>query len=133
MKARLDNERGRNLYQFWGNRLTDLLNEALSPDDTVVNLASNEYFKAINRKKLNGKIITLVFKEDKHGEYKTVAIYAKRARGMMANFIIQERIDVPQALKTFQEAGYAYSEPLSTETEWCSFDESEVIERLCAL
>ena len=118
MKARLDNERGRNLYQFWGNRLTDLLNEALSPDDVLVNLASNEYFKAINRQKLHGKIITPVFKEDNNGEYKTVAIYAKRARGMMANFIIQERINIPNKLKTFQEAGYAYSEPLSTEREW---------------
>ena len=118
MKTRLDNERGRNLYQFWGDRITALLNEALLSDDTVVNLASNEYFKAINRQKLHGKIITPVFKEDKQGRYQTMAIYAKRARGMMANFIIQQRIDVPDVLKTFQEAGYAYSEPLSTEAEW---------------
>ena len=118
MKTRLDNERGRNLYQFWGDRITDLLNEALSPGDVLVNLASNEYFKAINRQKLHGKIITPVFKEDKSGEYRTIAIYAKRARGMMANFIIQKQIHISDKLKTFQEAGYAYSEPLSTETEW---------------
>ena len=118
MKTRLENEKGNTLYQFWGEQLTDLLHEALSPQDTVVNLASQEYFKAIDRKKLKAQVITPVFKEDKNGVYKTVAIYAKRARGMMANFIIQQRIDTADVLKTFQEAGYAYSEPLSTEKEW---------------
>lgn len=120
MKIKLKNSRGKNLYEFWGDRITKALNEALLKQKSqyVVNLASNEYFKAINPKNLKGKIITPVFKENHNGTYKIIAIYAKRARGMMSNFIIRNKIDAVEKLKTFQEAGYEYSEPMSTENEW---------------
>lgn len=120
MKTALENPRGRNLYQFWGDRLTKQLNAALAeqPHPTLINLASNEYVKAINRKSLNAPVVTPVFREDKNGQLKTVAIYAKRARGKMANFIIRERIDDPQQLKTFGEDRYEYHKPLSSSQEW---------------
>lgn len=120
MKTKLGNPRGSNLYEFWGNRLTEQLNAALTEQShpTLINLASNEYFRAVNEKVLNAPVVTPVFKEDKNGQLKTVAIYAKRARGKMTNFIIRERIDDPQQLKTFSEDRYEYHEPLSSEQEW---------------
>ena len=120
MKTRLANPRGSNLYQFWGDRITDLLNEAFEREEnsTVINLASQEYSKAINDKELRGTIVTPVFREDRHGTLSTVAIYAKRARGKMANFIIKQRITVPEKLKVFQESGYEYQPTLSSRKEW---------------
>jgi cytoplasmic iron level regulating protein YaaA (DUF328/UPF0246 family) len=120
MKTKLANQRGKDLYQFWGDRITQQLNAALKAQDTrvLVNLASNEYYKAIQPAALEGEVITPVFKEHKDGKYKVVAIHAKRARGKMANFIIRERIDQPEQLKTFNEGGYEYSENLSSDKEW---------------
>lgn len=120
MKTALKNSRGSNLYTFWGDRITKELNQALQSQDTpvLVNLASNEYFRAINTDKLRGEVITPVFKEHKNDAYKVIAIYAKRARGKMANFIIRERIDQPERLKTFTDGGYEYSEALSSDSEW---------------
>lgn len=125
MKIRLENPRGKNLYEFWGDRITRELRSAFaesSPpnkaESTLINLASTEYFKAVNPKALKGRIITPVFKDSHHGGYKIIAFYAKRARGMMTNFIIKNRINEPEQLKTFQEAGYAYSDPLSNAQEW---------------
>ena len=120
MKIKLRNSRGKNLYEFWGNRITDKINVDLekTKNSYLINLASNEYFKAIDTKKIKAEIITPVFKDNKNGEYKILAFYAKRARGMMANFIIKNKLQSVEKLKTFQEAGYEYSERLSTEKEW---------------
>jgi cytoplasmic iron level regulating protein YaaA (DUF328/UPF0246 family) len=120
MKIKLKNSRGKNLYEFWGNRITKAINSDLekSKKPCLVNLASQEYFKAIDTKKINSEIITPTFKENKNGEYKIIAIYAKRARGMMANFIIKNKLKNAEKLKTFVEGGYEYSERLSTEKEW---------------
>ncbi|MGB3848750.1 MAG: peroxide stress protein YaaA [Tunicatimonas sp.] len=120
MSTTLPTGRGTNLYQFWGDRLTEHLNEVLAeqPHAVVVNLASQEYFKAIHPKKLAAPVVTPVFKEYKNGQLKTVAIYAKRARGKMTNFIIKNRIDAPEQLKTFSEDRYEYHEVASTDTQW---------------
>lgn len=120
MKTSLENPRGDNLYKFWGDRITEQLNEALRTQDTqvLINLASNEYFKSIDTKQLAGEVVTPVFKEHKDGKYKVVAIYAKRARGKMANFIIRNSIDQPEQLKTFTDGGYEFSDSLSSEKEW---------------
>lgn len=120
MKIKLKNSRGKNLYEFWGNRITDKINVDLekTKNPYLINLASNEYFKAVDTRKIKGEIITPVFKDNKNGEYKILAFYAKRARGMMANFIIKNKLQTVEKLKTFQEAGYAYSERLSTDKEW---------------
>lgn len=120
MKTKLANQRGKDLYQFWGDRITNQLNDALEQQgkQVLVNLASNEYFRAIQASALQGEVVTPVFKEHKDGKYKVIAIYAKRARGKMANFIVQNRIDQPDQLKTFNETGYEYSENLSSDKEW---------------
>ncbi|MEM9672619.1 MAG: peroxide stress protein YaaA [Bacteroidota bacterium] len=120
MKTPLTNSRGDNLYKFWGDRITEQLNAALQNQDTpvLVNLASNEYFKSIDTRQLTGEVVTPVFKEHKDGKYKVVAIYAKRARGKMANFIIRNAIDQPEQLKTFTDGGYEFSYSLSSEKEW---------------
>ena len=120
MKTPLKTAQGDNLYQFWGHDITHQLNETLQEEraPTVVNLASQEYSKAIDEQQLRATIVTPVFKETKGDQLKTVAIYAKRARGKMANFIIQHRIDTPEQLKTFQEDRYEYHEELSSPNEW---------------
>lgn len=120
MKTPLKNPRGKDLYQFWGDHITDQLNNWLEDQKSkvLINLTSKEYFKAFNSKKIQADIITPVFKEEKGGTYKTVAIYAKKARGMMTHYIIRERIDEPGFIKGFAEAGYQYSEPHSKGKEW---------------
>ncbi len=111
MGTKLNTDRGSNLYQFWGDKITDLLNQDLkkSGSDLVVNLASNEYFKAVNKKKLNGTIISPVFKDEKNGTYKIISFYAKKARGMMTDFLIRNRITNADDIKHFNTAGYKYS------------------------
>lgn len=120
MKIKLKNRRGKNLYQFWGSRITRLLNENLKTqkEPILINLASREYFKAIKPNELKARVITPVFKENKEGEYKIIALYAKRARGMMTNFIIRNQLNTAEEIKTFQLAGYAFDINLSTENEW---------------
>ena len=120
MGTPLPTERGANLYRFWGNRLTERLNETLAEQENpvVINLASQEYFKAIDSKRLSAPVITPTFKEYKNGQFRTVAIYAKRARGKMANFIVEHRINAPDRLKTFNEDRYEYHEADSTEQRW---------------
>lgn len=114
MGTKLQNSRGKNLYEFWGNKITDLLNKDFeSEKDIVINLASEEYYKSINNKNLNNKVITPVFKEYKNGSYKTIAIYAKKARGLMSRYIIDNEIDNSDGLKTFTKEGYSYDENLS--------------------
>ena len=114
MGTKLQNSRGKNLYEFWGNKITDLLNKDFeSENDIVINLASEEYYKSINNKNLNNKVITPVFKEYKNGSYKTIAIYAKKARGLMSRYIIDNEIDNSDGLKTFNKEGYSFDENLS--------------------
>jgi len=98
-----------NLYQFWGDKITKRINEDLQQDDYIINLASTEYYKSVNEKKLKARVITPIFKDlNKNGEYKIVMMYAKNARGTMANFIIKNKINDPEALKSFNENGYIY-------------------------
>ena len=120
MAAKLSNSRGKDLYDFWGEKLTRAINEALNTHKSkvLINLASHEYFKAIRPQVLEGDIITPVFKEKKGNQYKTVAVYAKTARGLMTRFIIENRIEDPEALKGFDELGYLYSAEMSDEKEW---------------
>ncbi len=119
MGTRLDNERGKDLYQFWGDIITDRLNQALAEqgDNVLINLASNEYFKAVKPRKLDGQIITPVFKDCKNGQYKIISFYAKKARGMMARYIIEHRLTEVSQLTAFDSAGYYFVEAESTATE----------------
>jgi cytoplasmic iron level regulating protein YaaA (DUF328/UPF0246 family) len=120
MKIKLANPRGKDLYNFWGNRITEALNAALEgqKNPVLINLASNEYFKAIDKKRLEAAIITPQFKEFKNGKYSIIAIFAKKARGLMTDFIIKNRIEKPEQLKTFNLEGYEYSEQHSKAGEW---------------
>ncbi|QYJ78084.1 peroxide stress protein YaaA [Shewanella acanthi] len=119
MGTALGNHRGKNLYEFWGTILTQAVNEALAEqgDDIIINLASNEYFKAIKPKQLEGSLITPVFKDCKNGQYKVISFFAKRARGMMARYIINQQVTSLEQLKAFNVAGYYYSEEHSTPNE----------------
>ncbi len=120
MKTRLKNPRGENLYQFWGERITRCLNEELQhqQEPTLVNLASNEYFKAVKPKLLEGRLLQVNFKEVKNGKARVIAVFAKRARGMMADYVIRNRIEEAEALKGFDREGYRYSAGDSDETQW---------------
>lgn len=104
-----------NLYQFWGTRITDTLNQWIKDNDhsDVINLASNEYFKSVKPAKLNAKITTPVFKDMKNGQYKVISFFAKKARGAMARFIIENRLSSPEQLQDFQWGGYGYNAYLS--------------------
>ena len=116
MGTKLNNEYGKDLYQFWGNKITDEINKR--ENEYIINLASNEYFKAVNKKIINAKIITPVFKDKKNGHLKVIGFFAKKARGMMTRFIVQKRIKNPEEIKLFQEGGYSFTENLSTNNEW---------------
>lgn len=120
MKTRLKNDRGENLYQFWDDRITKRLNKELKKqkEPVLVNLASNEYFKAVKPKLLEGRLLNITFKETKAGKTRVVAIFAKRARGMMADYIIRNRIEHAEELKKFKLAGYAFNKGLSDDKQW---------------
>jgi len=120
MGLKFTNQRGRNLYEFWGEQLTDTLNADLvsAKTEVLINLASNEYFKAVKPKLLNADIITPQFKDLKNGQYKMISFFAKKARGLMARYIIDNRITEPEALKSFSEAGYYYSDAQSQGDQW---------------
>ncbi len=111
MGTKLTNPRGKDLYAFWGERISDWLTEALADqgDDVLLNLASNEYFSAVKRNALNARIINVDFKDMKNGQYKIISFYAKKARGLMARWIIKERISTPDQLSAFDYEGYRYS------------------------
>lgn len=120
MGTKMPNTRGENLYDFWGDTLTNACNDAVAghKDKSVISLASNEYIKAVKPKKLNGEFITCHFKELKGGEPKTIGLFAKRARGMMARYMIQSRMEAPDDLKDFNEDGYNYTESLSNDQNY---------------
>ena len=111
MGTKLANARGKDLYAFWGTRISEWLNEALAEqgDDVLLNLASNEYFSAVKKSALNARIINTEFKDQKNGQHKIISFYAKKARGMMSRFVIKERINNPDHLKQFDEQGYRFS------------------------
>jgi len=120
MGTRLDTEQGSNLYQFWNDRITKSLNQELkqSQSQTLINLASGEYFKSIKPKQLKAAVITPAFKEYRDGQYKFIQFFAKKARGLMARYLIDKKIDDPEALKEFDYAGYGFSPELSDHKEW---------------
>jgi hypothetical protein len=120
MGTKLKNSRGKNLYEFWGSRITDQVNATLEDheDKTLVNLASQEYFKSIQTRSLKGEVITPVFLERKGGKSRTLFLFAKRARGMMARFAIQQRMDRAEGLKDFTEGGYQFQSAQSDATRW---------------
>lgn len=106
-----------NLYQFWDNIVTDTLNKELKKEETFVNLASNEYFKVVKPKLLKVPVITPIFKDYKNGNLKIIAFFAKKARGMMVRYIIDNDIEHAEELKGFNYGNYAFDSNLSTETE----------------
>ena len=107
-------EKVTNLYKFWGDKVTDALNAEMENEEVLINLASNEYFKVIDPKKLNHKIVTCSFKDEKNGEYKIISFFAKFARGLMTRFIIQNKITEVEHLKAFDLERYSYNEEMST-------------------
>ncbi len=118
MGTKLANGRGKDLYQFWGNIITDTLNEQLVSEQVLINLASNEYFKATKAKNISARIITPVFKDWKNGQYKTISFYAKKARGLMSRYIIQNKLENPEQLKDFDLDGYRFADSMSEGDTW---------------
>ena len=116
MGTKLSNAKGRDLYDYWGSEISSVLND--DEPDLIINLASNEYFKAIDKKTLNANILDIVFKEKKGDSYKVIGIYAKRARGLMVNYIIRNRLESPELLKDFSDEGYRFDKELSTDSSW---------------
>ena len=116
MGTRLANERGADLYAFWGERITEQVNLALQAqgDEWLINLASEEYFKAVQVANVQGQIISPVFEDEKAGQYKIISFYAKRARGLMARYLLTRRLREPAELLDFAEQGYRYCAECST-------------------
>jgi cytoplasmic iron level regulating protein YaaA (DUF328/UPF0246 family) len=127
MGTKLVNERGANLYAFWGDKLSTLIHADMDGDEPreLVNLASNEYFKAVKPHIIDCPIITPAFKDFKSGKYKIISFYAKKARGMMVNYAIKNKIIQAEELKNFTAAGYQYAEHLSDDKQWV-FTRSEM-------
>ncbi len=120
MGRRLNNERGGNLYEFWGDKIAKGINKITADhqDPSVINLASNEYFKAAQQKALKSQVITPVFKEIKGDTASVIGFLAKKARGTMARYIIQNRVEKPEELKSFAEDRYQFQVKQSDETKW---------------
>ncbi len=120
MGRRVDTERGKNLYEFWGMTITEGLNRQLRALQTpyLINLASSEYFKSVKPKALDGEIITPEFKDWKNGQYKMMGVYAKKARGQLSRFVIQHRLTEPEQLKAFDVDGYRFNEELTSGNKW---------------
>jgi hypothetical protein len=120
MGTKLANKKGKNLYEFWDDKITKLVTEDLKAqgDNVVINLASNEYFKSVKAKNLQADLYNIDFKEDKNGQFKIVAFFAKKARGMMSNFVIKNRLTQPEELKAFEMDGYYFNSDLSSEKEF---------------
>jgi hypothetical protein len=125
MGTRLANPRGKDLYQFWGTQISDYLNTRLQRDRTpvLINLASQEYFKAVDKKALKTRVVDCVFEDFKDGKYKIISFYAKRARGLMVRFAATRRVSLPEQLKDFDLDGYAF-EATESSTERMVFRRS---------
>ncbi|MDG1772153.1 MAG: peroxide stress protein YaaA [Oceanicoccus sp.] len=120
MGTKFANEGGDNLYQFWGEQITDAMNAQLkkSNSEVLLNLASNEYFKSIQQKNINADIITPVFKDLKNGKYKIISFYAKKARGLMSAYVIKNQLTDVEDIKQFDTDGYRYNAAMSSAREW---------------
>lgn len=120
MGTTLPNENGKNLYEFWGDTVSKYLNklQKLDKNPVVINLASQEYFKVVDKKALKARVIECVFEEHKNGAYKVISFTAKRARGMMARFAIEQQISEPEKLKAFKTDGYAFTKAASNDDRW---------------
>ena len=117
MGTKFANKKGKDLYQFWGSQLRESIESELQ-DGVLINLASNEYFKALEAKKLKARIITPVFKDWKNDQYKIISFYAKKARGLMSRYIIDHKINLPENIKDFDSDGYRFSPEMSHADEW---------------
>ncbi len=120
MGTKLANGRGKDLYQFWGGKITEALNQQQADESlpVLVNLASNEYFKSVQGEQLKAEIITPVFKDWKGDKYKIISFYAKKARGLMAAYIIRNRLSDVEQIKNFDSEGYVYNPAMSSAREW---------------
>ena len=120
MGKALKNPRGDNLYQFWGSKITQLINQRLqaAQADCLINLASQEYFKSVQSTDIAQPIITPVFQDEKNGKYKIISFYAKRARGLMVKYAAENQISDAEQLKQFDLEGYAYSKSDSSSNTW---------------
>ena len=120
MGRKVETTRGKNLYQFWGDLITTGINQQMlqSNSDYLINLASNEYFKAVKPALIRGEIITPLFKDYKSGSYKIVGVYAKKARGKLSRYIIKNRLSSPEQLKNFADDGYCFNPQLTQGNQW---------------
>ena len=116
MATKLANKNGRNIYDFWGKTITDILNQ--DENEIIINLASNEYFKSIKKNRLKAKVITIHFREKKINMYKTIGFFAKQARGAMVNYLITNQITDSILLKNFNQDGYTFNQQHSSESDW---------------
>ena len=119
MGTKLKNSRGNNLYEFWGSIITDQINQDLAEIDAklLVNLASDEYYKSVNEKKIQAEIIKPVFLDQKNGKYKVISFYAKKARGLMARYLIENKLSQVEQLKAFDSEGYYFDAESSSDKE----------------
>lgn len=119
MGTKLKNTRGNNLYEFWGSIITDQINQDLAEIDAklLVNLASDEYYKSVNEKKIQAEIIKPVFLDQKNGKYKVISFYAKKARGLMARYLIENKLSQVEQLKAFDSEGYYFDAESSSDKE----------------
>jgi uncharacterized protein len=120
MGTQLNNSRGKDLYAFWGDIITESINQILKkqPNSALINLASNEYFNSIKIDKLNANVITPIFKDQKNGAYKIISFFAKKARGLMSRYIIQHKLTNPEDIKGFNLAGYSFNASASSKDKW---------------
>ena len=120
MGTKLTTEKGNNLYQFWGDIITNSINDCLTKqsDDILINLASNEYFSSVKTDNINGQIITPVFKELRQEKYRIISFNAKKARGFMSRYIIENRIENPEEMKAFDIADYQFNAEMSCDDEY---------------
>lgn len=117
MGTRLENKKGKNLYEFWGKKISNAINFA-AQSKPIVNLASQEYFKSVDLHAITSPVITIHFKEFKNDTYQVVGFFAKQARGLMTDFAIKNRITEPKELKLFNREGYEFSDLLSESNDW---------------
>ncbi len=120
MGTKLDNQQGKDLYEFWDSKLTDQINRDIRASESkyLINLASNEYFKSLQADDINAEIIVPVFKDYKNGKYKIISFFAKKARGLMSAYIIRNRLKDPEELKAFDVDGYKFYKSGSNESNW---------------
>lgn len=120
MGTKLKNECGDNLYEFWGEKVTEVINARMadSDDNVLINLASNEYFKAVKKKALKADVITPRFEDEKNGQYKVISFYAKKARGLMVKYAADNKLTNAEQLKQFDLAGYYFCEEASDDKTW---------------